>query len=223
MKINDLISTINKSKRKNAVLWISAFLFIILLGGNIYAQKTIGIPMRDGIKLATDLYFPEGEKGPFPVILMRTPYNKVILQGYGEYFSKHGGVKSYIDHIIQEAQEKGCVTTLFNRRRYLPEINSPNRPMRQFAERTAINTPIQGTAADLIKIAMIRIHRRLSGDGFSTKMILQVHDELVFEAPDRECEPVSELIREEMEGVMKMSVPLRVSIGCGKSWGEAHS
>ncbi|MGD8539530.1 MAG: CocE/NonD family hydrolase, partial [Candidatus Aminicenantes bacterium] len=92
MKINDLISTINKSKRKNAVLWISAFLFIILLGGNIYAQKTIGIPMRDGIKLATDLYFPEGENGPLPVILMRTPYNKVILQGYGAYFSKHGFV-----------------------------------------------------------------------------------------------------------------------------------
>jgi len=147
-----------------------------------------------------------------------------VAQAYiEEYFLKHSGVKSYIDHIIQEAQQKGYVTTLFNRRRYLPEINSSNRPMRQFAERTAINTPIQGTAADLIKMAMIRIYRRLSREGFSTRMILQVHDELVFEAPDHECEPVSELIREEMEGVMKMSVPLKVVITWGKNWGEAHS
>ncbi len=146
-----------------------------------------------------------------------------VAQAYiEEYFDKHGGVKSYIDKIIQEAQQKGYVTTLFNRRRYLPEINSSNRPLRQFAERTAINTPIQGTAADLIKIAMIRIHKRLSDDGFSTKMILQVHDELVFEAPDRELDAVSELIRNEMEGVMEMSVPLKVAITWGKNWGEAH-
>nr|NIS70162.1 DNA polymerase I [Pseudomonadota bacterium] len=146
-----------------------------------------------------------------------------VAQAYiEEYFLKHGGVKSFIDSIIQEAQQKGYVTTLFNRRRYLPEINSPNRPLRQFAERTAINTPIQGTAADLIKIAMIRIHRRLREEGFSTQMILQVHDELVFEAPDRERDTVSELIRKEMEGVMEMSVPLRVIITRGKNWGEAH-
>jgi DNA polymerase-1 len=147
-----------------------------------------------------------------------------VAQAYiEEYFLKHGGVKSFIDSIIQEAQEKGYVTTLFNRRRYLPEINSPNRPLRQFAERTAINTPIQGTAADLIKIAMIRIHSRLRDEGFSTQMILQVHDELVFEAPDRELDTVSELIRKEMEGVMEMSVPLKVAITRGKNWGEAHA
>ena len=147
-----------------------------------------------------------------------------VAQAYiEEYFLKHGGVKSYIDHIIQEAQQKGYVTTLFNRRRYLPEINSTNRPMRQFAERTAINTPIQGTAADLIKMAMIRIHERLHKEGFSTKMILQVHDELIFETPDGEIESVSELIREEMEGVMEMSIPLKVAITWGKTWGEAHS
>ena len=147
-----------------------------------------------------------------------------VAQAYiEEYFLKHNGVKSYIDHIIQEAQTKGFVTTLFNRRRYLPEINSANRPLRQFAERTAVNTPIQGTAADLIKIAMIRIHRRLRDEGFSTKMILQVHDELVFEVPDGECEPVSTLIREEMEGVMELSVPLKVAITQGKTWGQAHT
>jgi len=147
-----------------------------------------------------------------------------VAQAYiEEYFIKHGGVKSYIDHIIAEAQQKGYVTTLFNRRRYLPEINSSNRPLRQFAERTAINTPIQGTAADLIKIAMIRIHKRIHEEGFSTNMILQVHDELVFETPDAEREPVSKLIREEMEGAMEMSVPLEVSITWGKTWGEAHA
>ncbi len=147
-----------------------------------------------------------------------------VAQAYiEEYFLKHSGVKAYIDHVIGEAKQKGYVTTLFNRRRYLPEINSPNRPMRQFAERTAINTPIQGTAADLIKIAMIRIHKRLREEGFSAKMILQVHDELVFETPDGELKPASELIREEMEGVMEMSVPLEVAITWGKTWGEAHT
>ena len=147
-----------------------------------------------------------------------------VAQAYiEEYFLKHNGVKSYIDHIIQEARRKGFVTTLFSRRRFLPEINSPNRPLRQFAERTAVNTPIQGTAADIIKIAMIRIHQRLQDEGFATKMILQVHDELVFEAPDHECESVSTLIREEMEGVMAMSVPLKVAITRGKTWGEAHT
>jgi DNA polymerase-1 len=147
-----------------------------------------------------------------------------VAQAYiEEYFVTHRGVKSYIDHIIGEAREKGYVTTLFNRRRYLPEINSSNRPVRQFAERTAINTPIQGTAADLIKMAMIRIHRRLHAEGFSTEMILQVHDELVFEVPDGELSTVKELIRREMEGVMDMSVPLEVAITCGKTWGEAHA
>jgi DNA polymerase-1 len=147
-----------------------------------------------------------------------------VAQAYiEEYFLKHNGVKQYIEHIIQEAQKKGFVTTLFNRRRYLPEINSANRPLRQFAERTAVNTPIQGTAADIIKMAMIRIHQRIRDHGFATKMILQVHDELVFEAPDHECESVSALIREEMEGVVKMSVPLKVAISRGKSWGEAHA
>ncbi len=147
-----------------------------------------------------------------------------VAQAYiEEYFLKHSGVRSYIDQIIQEAREKGYVTTLFNRRRYLPEINSANRPVRQFAERTAINTPIQGTAADLIKMAMIPIHERLHKEGFSTRMILQVHDELVFEGPDHELEPVTGLIREEMEGVMELSVPLKVAITWGKTWGEAHA
>jgi DNA polymerase-1 len=138
------------------------------------------------------------------------------------YFQQYGGVREYIDSSLREAREKGYVTTLFGRRRYLPEINSSNQMARNAAERTAINTPIQGTAADLMKVAMIQIHRRLKDLTLSTKMIMQVHDELVFECPEAELEQVTGIIREGMEGVMHCSVPLRVSIACGKNWNEAH-
>ena len=138
------------------------------------------------------------------------------------YFQRYQGVKDYIDSTLSEAREKGYVTTLFGRRRYLPEINSSNQMARNAAERTAINTPIQGTAADLIKIAMIQIHRRLKDLNLSTKMIMQVHDELVFECPEGELEKASRIIREGMEGVMKCLVPLRVSISHGRNWNEAH-
>jgi DNA polymerase-1 len=138
------------------------------------------------------------------------------------YFQRYGGVKEYIDSSLRKAREKGYVTTLFGRRRYLPEINSSNHMARNAAERTAINTPIQGTAADLIKVAMIKIHGRLKDLNLSTKMIMQVHDELVFECPEGELEPASQVIREGMEGAMKSSVPLRVSIAHGRNWNEAH-
>lgn len=139
-----------------------------------------------------------------------------------EYFERYPGVRDYTFRIVREAREKGYVTTLLNRRRYLPEINSDNRMKREFAERMAINTPIQGTAADLIKVAMIRIHRKLKEMGLETRMILQVHDELVFEVPKGELERVPDLIREEMEGALKLSVPIKVDIGIGQNWYEAH-
>ena len=138
------------------------------------------------------------------------------------YFQRYQGVKDYIDSTLSEAREKGYVTTLFGRRRYLLEINSSNQMARNAAERTAINTPIQGTAADLIKVAMIQIHRRLKDLNLSTKMIMQVHDELVFECPEGELEKASRIIREGMEGVMECSVPLKVSISHGRNWNEAH-
>ncbi|GAI71197.1 unnamed protein product, partial [marine sediment metagenome] len=116
----------------------------------------------------------------------------------------------------------GFVTTLLNRRRYLPEINSSNASIRQFAERTAINTPIQGTAADLIKVAMRNIARCLREGKFSTSMIMQVHDELVFEVPLEEREEVMNMVRKEMEGVIELKVPLRVDISSGRNWDEAH-
>ncbi len=138
------------------------------------------------------------------------------------YFRVYPGVKRYIEQTIGKAKEMGYVTTLLGRRRYLPDINSSNNRVREFAERTAVNTPIQGTAADLIKIAMINIHRRLKQAGMQTKMILQVHDELAFEVPKTELEQARELITQEMEQALKLSVPIKVDIGVGSNWLEAH-
>ncbi len=138
------------------------------------------------------------------------------------YFAKYPGVQDFIRNTIEEARRTGYVTTLLNRRRYLPEINSPNRRVREFAERTAVNTPIQGTAADLIKVAMIHIHNRLKKENLRSIMIMQVHDELVFEVPEPEIEPMKRLVREEMEGAIDLEVPIRVDIGVGKNWLEAH-
>ena len=138
------------------------------------------------------------------------------------YYNKYEGVKRYRDSIIKEAQEKGYVTTLFNRRRYLPGINHQKQRIRAEAERMAINTPIQGTAADLIKMAMIRIHHRLKQDGYRSRMILQVHDELLFEVPEDELDRLISMVRQEMEGVHKLAVPLKVDVGIGKNWDEAH-
>jgi DNA polymerase-1 len=138
------------------------------------------------------------------------------------YFRVYPGVKQYIEQTIREAKEKGYVTTLLGRRRYLPDINSSNNRVREFAERTAVNTPIQGSAADLIKIAMINIHRRLKQAGMQMKMILQVHDELAFEVPKAELEQAEELITREMERALKLSVPIKVEVGVGPNWLEAH-
>lgn len=138
------------------------------------------------------------------------------------YFATYYKVKEFIDKMHQEVEARGYVTTLLNRRRYLPEINSKNRNIREFAKRTAVNTPIQGTAAELIKIAMINIWRKLREKKFATKMIMQVHDELVFEAPKSEIDEAKELIKKEMEGAMKLDVPIRVDVGVGPNWLEAH-
>ena len=144
-----------------------------------------------------------------------------LAQAYiDDYFRKYKGVQRYIDEVIKEAQEKGYAITLFNRRRYLPEITSGNVTARKFAERTAINTPIQGTAADLIKVAMIRIFNKMCEQQLTGRMILQVHDELIFEAPELEIEPLSRLVKAEMEGVIKMSVPLKVDMSWGNNWSE---
>ncbi|OPY15395.1 MAG: DNA polymerase I [Syntrophus sp. PtaB.Bin075] len=139
------------------------------------------------------------------------------------YFKKYESVKTYLDGILQQARERGYVTTLLNRRRYLPEINSVNPAVRQLAERMAINAPIQGTAADLIKMAMLRIADLIREKGMKSAMTMQVHDELVFEVPQEEKIALMNLVRQEMEGVVELKVPLKVDIASGRNWDEAHS
>jgi DNA polymerase I len=134
------------------------------------------------------------------------------------YFTRYRGVKEYLDNILVETRKTGVAKTLFGRIRPISEINAPQMQLRNFAERTALNSPLQGTAADLIKLAMISIDARLRKEKLATRMILQVHDELLFEAPSKEKDAVEKLVREEMEGVYKLAVPLVVEIGAGPNW-----
>jgi DNA polymerase-1 len=139
-----------------------------------------------------------------------------------QYFERHPGVKSYSEKILAEAKEKGYVTTLFGRRRQIPEVKSRNWNTKLQGERLAVNSPIQGTAADIIKIAMLRVSERLASESLRGRMILQVHDELLFELPERELEAMRKAVGEEMEGAGGLSVPLKVEIGYGRNWSEAH-
>ncbi|MEW5953157.1 MAG: DNA polymerase I [Bacillota bacterium] len=134
------------------------------------------------------------------------------------YFNRYRGVKNYIDNTIAEARDKGYVTTLLNRRRYLPDLFSSNRITRNFGERAAINTPIQGSAADIIKLAMIRLQKELDGRSLKAKMVLQVHDELIFDVPAGEIQEMRRLVRECMENAVQLKVPLVVDIKMGPSW-----
>jgi DNA polymerase-1 len=146
-----------------------------------------------------------------------------IAQAYiDEYFKKYAGVQGYIERSLEEARQKGYVTTLLRRRRYLPDINAPTAAIRQASERMAINTPLQGTAADIIKVAMIHIQNRIEEMGLLTKMIMQVHDELVFEISEDEVEKTLPIIEKAMETVTDLSVPLKVSIQSGRNWAEVH-
>jgi DNA polymerase-1 len=138
------------------------------------------------------------------------------------YYERYQGVARYREEVISLARDKGYVTTLFNRRRYLPDINHDQRVIRAEAERMAINTPIQGTAADLIKKAMIRIHGTLKKERVRARMLLQLHDELLFEVPEEEMQRVGAMVKEEMEKVYELHVPLKVAINIGKNWDEAH-
>ena len=138
------------------------------------------------------------------------------------YLRTYKGVKAYMDRTVAEAAEKGYVSTLFGRRRYLPELKSSNRNLRAFGQRVAMNMPIQGTAADIIKIAMVRVYRRLKKEGLASRLILQVHDELIVECPEAEAQRVRDLVKEEMEAAVSLAVPMEVDAKTGKDWGEAH-
>lgn len=144
---------------------------------------------------------------------------KELIDSYFEMYPK---IKDYISKAVDTAREKGYIETEFGRRRYLPDINSRNAVVRGYAERNAVNAPIQGTAADIIKIAMIRVQQRLDAEGFKARMMLQVHDELNFSVPVDEFDKVKRIVIEEMQGAYKMSVPLEADCGEGKNWLEAH-
>ena len=144
---------------------------------------------------------------------------KELIDGY---FRSFPAVKEYMEKSINEAREKGYVETLFGRKKMLPDINSKNGVVRGYAERNAINAPIQGTAADIIKIAMVKISDRFEAENLKSKMILQVHDELNFNVADDEKDIVKEIVVSEMENACKMKVPLTADCGFGHNWLEAH-
>jgi DNA polymerase-1 len=139
-----------------------------------------------------------------------------------QYFSQYTGIRKYMGEVIEFAKENGYVETILKRRRYLRDINSANMTVRGFAERNAINAPIQGSAADLIKIAMINIQKDIEERGLEGKMIMQVHDELVFDVPNQEISVFKEIIEDRMKNAIELQVPIEVEIGEGKNWLEAH-
>ncbi|EKD30678.1 MAG: hypothetical protein ACD_77C00491G0001 [uncultured bacterium] len=139
-----------------------------------------------------------------------------------DYFRNYPGVKNYISEMIELARKNGFVSTIYGRKRYLPDINSKNQIVRGLAERNAVNAPIQGSAADVIKIAMVHLFDRMKKEGIKSKMVLQVHDELVFDVLPSEIELLSAIVKNEMESVAKLSVPLTVECQYGENWLEAH-
>ena len=139
-----------------------------------------------------------------------------------KYFAHYAGVKAYMSQVVEQARKDGFVATLFGRRRWIPELKSSNFNTRSFGERVALNAPIQGTAADIIKMAMLRVHSRLREEGLEGKLVLQVHDELIVECPEGEAETVRALLKEEMEAVTSLPVPLLVEAGAGRTWADAH-
>ena len=165
--------------------------------GIAYAVEAVGLSTRVGISKAEA--------------------RKVI----DDYFLTYKGIREYMDRTPEEAREKGYITSLFGRRRYFPGIKDRNFAVRSRAERESINMPIQGTASDIVKIAMINVYNALKKEGLKTRMIMQVHDELLFEAPEAEIEKATEIIKREMESAAILDVPLIAEIGAGDNWMNA--
>jgi DNA polymerase-1 len=160
--------------------------------------------------------------GPFGLsnrLDVSQPEAKEIIARYFDRFPK---VKQYINDTLEQARRSGYVQTMLGRRRYLPDINSKNQNIRGNAERQAINMPIQGTSADMIKIAMVRLHDQMHIRSFRSRLLLQVHDELVCEVPGEEKEAMASLVKEVMQNALPLAVPVNVDIGYGTSWLEAH-
>ena len=144
---------------------------------------------------------------------------KELIDGY---FDTYKGVKTYMDGCVEKARKTGYVETIYGRKRYLPDINSNNQTVRGLAERNAINAPIQGSAADIIKAAMISIHQKIMDNGYKSRMIIQVHDELVFDVYTPELDAIKTLVKHCMENAISLSVPLEVEVGVGQNWLDAH-
>ena len=166
----------------------------------------------------------------FGIVYGQTPFGLASQLGIGRkeadvyirnYFERYAGVKKFIDATVNQVRQSGVARTLFGRQRPIPDMHSRNPAARSFAERTAVNTPLQGTAADLIKLAMIRIGGELEQRKLQSKMLLQVHDELLFESPPEEVDPVRKLVKQEMEGVYRLDVPMVVDVGVGDNWRDA--
>ena len=138
-----------------------------------------------------------------------------------KYLATFSGVREYMEHVKAQAKEDGYVATLMGRRRWLPELKSTNYNLRAFGERVALNMPIQGTAADVMKLAMIRVRDRLKAEGLEGRLVLQVHDELIVECPEAQAETAAALLKEEMENVVSLSVPLTADAHWGRNWLEA--
>jgi len=138
-----------------------------------------------------------------------------------EYFERFGGVRDYLQGVVAEARQTGFTETLLGRRRYMPDLTSDNRQRREMAERMALNAPIQGSAADIIKVAMLKVDAALTSQGLASRMLLQVHDELVFDVASGEGEVLEALVRREMGAAAALAVPLEVSVGIGRTWHEA--
>jgi DNA polymerase-1 len=192
----------------------------------VTASQVFGVPLEE----VTPLMRSRAKAVNFGIVYGISPFS--LSQDIGvsvaeakaymeSYFAKYSGVRAYMKDIVQKAKRDGYVVTLFGRRRILPELKSSNHSIRSFGERAALNTPIQGTAADIIKIAMVRVFRRLKAEGCAARLILQVHDELIVEAPGSEAEKVKALLVEEMERAADLSVPLLVEAHIGKTWAAA--
>lgn len=138
-----------------------------------------------------------------------------------QYLDKYSGIKKFMDKIVEEAKEQGYVETLFHRRRYIPELKSNNYLVRQFGSRAAMNTPIQGTAADIMKIAMINVFKRIQQEGIDAKIVLQVHDELILECSKEYAEEAKHILKEEMENAARLRIPLKVEISEASNWYDA--
>lgn len=198
---------------------------------DIHSRTAMDIFKLKDIYEVTPEYRRMGKTVNFGIVYGQTAYGlseklNIPVKDAGEIIKKfnetYTSIAEYVVKMSKFAEDNGYVTTLFNRRRYIPEMHSTNRTLREFGKRTAINTPIQGTAADLIKIAMIRVHDKLKNSDLKTKMLLQVHDELVFESPKEEIEEIKSMIKEIMENVYPdLDVPLEVSVHVGNSWVEA--